>query len=491
MRKAMWKRVFGFVSALFVLAGTALGNGITVTNVSLQLGAPAGCVDVQFDLAWSNSWRATWTEMSVNPAVTTTNWDAAWVFIKWRPNASYWGPATLSTNSQPTAPAGEQVNVTTDGVGAFIHLSTNSCGAFKYTAKLRWNYTANGAPATSNIDVSVQAIEMVYVPQGAFYVGDGQSPNGEGQLYQGGGGTLPYPITSEAAIPTSNQVNCLWGASTSGNTSMGGNGWIPAAFPKGYNAFYCMKYEITQGEYTDFLNKLANTQAVTRLIGNQGSNRQTIGGNWPNYTNAAPDRACNWLSWSDGAAYAAWAGLRPMTELEFEKACRGVAAPVAGEYAWGNATLTNLTGFVGTDGSGTETASPATANCLVTGGIQGPCRVGIFATAGSSRQSAGASYWGIMELSGDLWERCVSIGLVPGRAFTGSNGSGVLNGSGQATNTDWYTDGTGGDATGAGFRGGSWVNVTTITRVSDRANAAFVVATRYYDYGWRAVRVAP
>jgi hypothetical protein len=45
-----------------------------------------------------------------------------------------------------------------------------------------------------------------------------------------------------------------------------------------------------------------------------------------------------WLSWDDGATFAAWAGLRPMTELEHEKALRGPRLPVPAEAAhsfWG------------------------------------------------------------------------------------------------------------------------------------------------------------
>jgi hypothetical protein len=40
------------------------------------------------------------------------------------------------------------------------------------------------------------------------------------------------------------------------------------------------------------------------------------------------------------AAFADWSGLRPMSELEYEKACRGYNTPaVPNEYAWGNAKL--------------------------------------------------------------------------------------------------------------------------------------------------------
>lgn len=39
------------------------------------------------------------------------------------------------------------------------------------------------------------------------------------------------------------------------------------------------------------------------------------------------------------------------------------------------------------------------------GAIQGPVRVGIYATANSGRDTAGATYWGVMEMSGNLWGR--------------------------------------------------------------------------------------
>ena len=51
------------------------------------------------------------------------------------------------------------------------------------------------------------------------------------------------------------------------------------------------------------------------------------------------DIACNFLNWADGAAYADWAGLRPMTELEYVKASRGTRSPVVNEYAWSTTNL--------------------------------------------------------------------------------------------------------------------------------------------------------
>ena len=131
----------------------------------------------------------------------------------------------------------------------------------------------------------------------------------------------------------------------SGTGSLGGQaGGYPtgqtapdnASWPNGYAAFYIMKYETTQGQYAEFLNLLTSTQAATRNSGPIGNpiERFTITGSHPTFTASAPDRACHRLSWADGAAYADWSGLRPMTELEYEKASRGTSFPLADEFAW-------------------------------------------------------------------------------------------------------------------------------------------------------------
>jgi len=56
--------------------------------------------------------------------------------------------------------------------------------------------------------------------------------------------------------------------------------------------------------------------------------RYSLSGVWPHFEPARLFPACNLLSWWDGAKFAAWAGLRPMSELEYEKACRGPLKPV-------------------------------------------------------------------------------------------------------------------------------------------------------------------
>lgn len=174
-----------------------------------------------------------------------------------------------------------------------------------------------------------------------------------------------------------------------------------------------------------------------------------------------------------------------MTELEFEKACRGTLPPVANEYVWGTTSISATTA-IANDGTGSATATGGNCNydtCVP----NGPFRAGIYATATSSRAAAGASYWGILDLGGSLWERPVTIGHATGRAFTGEHGDGELTGSGQANVAGW----PGNDSVGAGFRAGAYMYKAAWTRTSDRENAATVYAPRCADYGFRAVRTAP
>jgi hypothetical protein len=96
-----------------------------------------------------------------------------------------------------------------------------------------------------------------------------------------------------------------------------------------------------------------------------------------------------------------------------------------------------------------------------------------------------------MELSGDLWERPVTVGQgTKGRAFTGLHGDGKLTADGEADAAalNWPL---GTDALGAGYRGGGWSTASDYARVSGRNIAAHVNASRHSTFGWRGVRVAP
>jgi hypothetical protein len=226
---------------------------------------------------------------------------------------------------------------------------------------------------------------------------------------------------------------------------------LPADYPKGFNGFYSMKYEISQRQWMDFFNALTTVQRNARdLTSSTGKNSDAIvfrnNINWPGSGNATlnsgtfGDVPCNYLNWSDGAAYAAWAGLRPMSELEYEKACRGPIQPLRGRTSAEiiPISLIQTTGITN-PGATSEVPTNTTANAVFgnSGSVQGPLRVGALATSTSNRAKAGASFWGIMDLGGNLSEQLVSLGSAAGRSFVPVHGNGSLSRLGNATLSSW------------------------------------------------------
>ncbi len=488
------------LALLLALPGIAAANDLQITNVTVA-GRDDSTAFVNFDISWENSWR--WTNI---------NHDAAWVFFKVQQEGSIeWHHVVIEGSGlnppgfSPGQGTAIEMIVPEDRVGFFLRRSGEGAGALLATnVQAVWNFAASGFTKNSKVRLKGAALEMVYVAEGAFYLGCGGLTNEVTGSFTDGawtGGTstsFPFLVTSENQIAIGNNPGELWGTSSSGKSTIGGAGILSNAFPKGYAAFYCMKYYTTQGQYVDFLNSLTEVQAINRNPATwhtgiyDGLNGYTISGSWPNFTAGARDRASNFtsrLNCQDGFAFADWAGLRPMTELEYEKACRGPPNPTPAEYPWGTTNLTRLEGFSGVDGSGTETATPSTAN--YNGGIswmRRPVRMGIYATAGSTRESAGASYWGIMDLCGNLYERTVSVKHAYGRAFTGLHGDGVIDEAGLPDVPGWNTTG---DATMC--RGGAFETALTYARVSDRGDyySAHAIGNQANFGAGRFVRTAP
>ncbi len=460
---------------LLSLSCAVHANNLIVTNVSL-VNVSGDTAEIQFDISWSNSWR--YTEVTTERYIT--NHDAAWVFIKFRVGVE-WQHAWLAASGHSPS-AGAKIDVASNGgytnIGAFIYRSEDGNGNFIGNhMRLRWDFSKHGLTKTNNVDISVHAIEMVYIPERKFYVGSGGSESYP--FYKYPKGTEPYYIKNYGAINVGAITGDLYYVG-SGDKA----GPIPAAFPNGFSPFYCMKYEITQGQYAQFLNFLPGGYDFQHYPDAFGLSRHTIHLTNGNYVADAPDRACNYLAWSDVYAYLDWSGLRPMTELEFEKACRGHLTPIPNEYAWGDTISVRATSFDGVDGSGTETVHEVTANCNYNNGIPGPIRVGIFAKPGTIRHQSGAGYYGVMELSGNIQEQVVTVGNAEGRAFTGNNGDGSV----LTAPPSWPASAT---ATGSGSRGGHWAeNNIVYLRTSNRIYAMGTNPTRNPYTGGRGVRSA-
>jgi len=557
--------------------GTDKADPVRITNVAVKPSGSAGAADVTFDLAWDHSWRAAW-EVSEEQhggkgPLKLESWDAAWVFVKFRsPGADQHSHAMLSAGKgDHRAPAGAALDVGltddgTRGVGVFVYRKTAGHGPNDFNGlTLRW---LHGAVDPAAVELKVFALEMVYVPQCAFWAGDGSTDRVKGQ-FSAGYSAHPFRVESERTLTVGGET-----AETLNNRDAAGMflsscddfnsdlpRTLPVEFPKGYKAFYCMRHEITQQQYVDFLNTLSYA-AQRQRTERQGKDRNSLkgpeapagtlvmypigseghmSGQYRNgikvavsgaaevsepvvirresfvasgtivkpgkpavYETDASYVACNFIIQADGSAFAAWAGLRPMAELEYEKACRGPLKPVQDEYAWGTAAIAGMEPKSGhyvlqNAGKPDETVvweganrPDATHGNAPDGGtnekLEGPLRAGIFATPASDRVSAGASYWGILDLSGNLMEYTVSVGRPAGRAFLGNHGDG-----GDSPWADLFFGMRGG---GYGHRGGhynGWGG-DELFRISNRFIASLsglYGGKRHFTLGFRCVRTAP
>ena len=526
-------------SDLTITGATSASATITVASTAnLRVGMPvvktAGTGTLAANTTIASIVSATQFTVTPNP---TANLVAATIQCN-----RIWEHAYLN-NTGHTAPSGSTLAVglvnhtsafnssTNPAVGVFVYRSEEGSGTATFNdLRLRWNYGAANVRDTQYVDVRVYAIEMVYVPPGPFFVGDGGTAFGR---FKDGSTSGAFYI-NEAWNATNaaggrkigNTIGQLWGSSTSGNTTIGPASTttqVNDAYPTGYDGFYCMKYELSQGMFRDFMNTLTYQQQtaiatrVTEATGTQMhsgfavSNRLTIEiANPGNATNATPANygndasgdnsfdgtndgewvGMNGIYWADISAFLDWSGLRPMTELEFEKACRGELPAVLNERAWGTAAHTSaLFANVTNASQATEGNSTANGNCLINSNVQ---RGGVFANTTTTRVQSGAGYYGCMELSGNLAEICVTIGDAGGRGYTGLHGNGQLTKAGASDVSQWPTGAS------IGARGGGHEDpgfqVADRIHVSDRGwavNGYGLGSSRKSNVGIRGVRSIP
>ncbi|HEX2898866.1 MAG TPA: SUMF1/EgtB/PvdO family nonheme iron enzyme [Bacteroidia bacterium] len=515
--------------ALVVWLGIPLlrANNPQISQVALvNQNAIQNFIHLRFSVAWENSWRT-----STGPA----NWDAIWLFVKFRrAGTTTWGHATLSTSGH-VVPMNATTATPSDGKGTFLYRNADGTGNVNFNpVELRWNYGLDGVSDTDSLEVQVHGIEMVYIPQGSFYLGDGEVTDLYGNFEEGNSG-LPYQVTSESGIAlggsnpnglgNNNRQGQFGAPACTGDGCLTGSGddfddvtsqTLPPAFPKGFAPFYIMKYEMTQQQFVDMLNKC--TPAQQAFLTQSGHFYPNLGAaqglrygisTSPPYTTTNVYTPMIFLDWMRGAAYADWSGLRPMTELEFEKACRGPLNPVAGEYPWGNPnialnlnlTLSDMNLPYESISSGYDN-SGVNGNCWVrAGGHTMPtvARVGIFAASFSNtgRVTSGGSYYGVMEMGGNAWERAVSVGHPDGRSFTGTHGDGLLHADGYA-NEQWPGidfQGRVSSNIGVGYRGGGLSypnpNLQHNARISSRRVSSSYWNAVIEDDGNRFVRNEP
>ena len=528
MRASKWMRCLTFALAAMLLCPV----GLMANNIRI-IGTPEivkkdnkKTAAINFTIAWDNSWR------SSKPA----NWDAAWIYVKcW--DGLNWNHVYLDSTGHTAGntdlaeyrvmnrdKTGKKMPMvvecgkstvykkwgvdpdekpSTGVVGVFLHRkdSLGSGNIVVPGVSLLWTYTDQNFTYDDDLVVKVFAVEMVYVPEGPFYLGGKGTAASQVASFTWNGAAFGYPfyVRSERPITIANSAvdTTLW--STSNNLFAG---TLPAAFPKGYQAFYIMKYELTQEAYADFLNTLnqgqqdGRTNASVASIGVNGSiwNGAAVQSNWnaltcyrqyimvtqrapsvtfgvdasqngkanettmvtrtiDGYTDSCAigidgqDLPVTCVSMHDLLAYADFAGLRPMTELEYEKACRGDQPVVNDEYAWGSVTRTAYSTTTMTNKNRGDEIVPDQFNTLDRGYLHhwwysAPLRVGLFADSTSTRAAAGATYWGVMNMSDNVFEMCIGLGYnsaawTIGRQFQGVHGDGQLEANGQANVAKW------------------------------------------------------
>ena len=519
------KKISSFLVFLFSFFPlSAFANNLSISNVSLESrDSINNTVIVEFDITWDNSWR------------TVTNYDAVWLVLKVTIGSATPVRGLLDddgVNPLGTSPGTNQnleILVPTDNrtsssqghVGAFLYRKASGTGTVaSKNVRLKLDYGLSGAGDTSNITVKVIGTEMVYIPEAPFFAGDTSST---AAFKKGSSSGHPWYIESENTVRTTTTTSgSFYYTSTGSEGGFASNGvfTLPLQYPKGYGAFYCMKYPVTEGQWVDFINNIDSSSRSSRDITSaSGKNSDSVikrntSSQTTNASTNRPDRAVSYLAWMDLAAYLDWVALRPMTELEFEKVARGPVAVLGDEYAWGTSNLANpaATIFTSSPEDGNEVFSVGgdpqenvvyNSTTFSNGDdylgpqhAQGPVRPGIFATSSTDREGAGAGYYGVMDLSGNLVEMVATVGNTTGISYYAVNGDGLLDDSynpGYAYQLGWVGTsyiGTSGvsDASGTGKRGGSWNQASGALRTSDRSEASTENSSRSNRFGGRGVR---
>ena len=424
---------------------------------------------------WNNAWK------------NKRNHDAAWIFGKYLRGINGYVHATITKDGTRVVESNTrlQIEVPSDGTGFFIYPSSDYRGNIRATVRFSMDTKAFDRMNPFSVGLKVFGIEMVYIPEGPVTLGDNhESQMTDGAFYlsdASGKKKGNFKITKEDQVveigPNNGQLYYQAKNQYQGDQK----GTVGTKFPKGVRAFYIMKYEPTQGQYAEFLNTLSEGQSHHRIIFGGKEyylRRGTISNENEVYVAGSPSRPYNFAGWEDGIAFADWAGLRPMTEFEFTKACRGSNDPRSMEYPWGTDAKENVLRIVDENGDLTMRNGWKEEKL-----------------SEETRTAFGASYLWVMDLAGSMWERVVSVGDSVGRAYDGTHGDGNISDYGFADAPTWPRGFPHGE--GFGFRGGAYYQesraynmINPYSPIANRSYGGWPGGNRKEAYGQRFVRTA-
>jgi formylglycine-generating enzyme required for sulfatase activity len=434
------KFLFSLVLLSFLYFG-ANAHGVDVSNVSVTGN------DITFDISWKNSWNS---YANTNPNYPK-NRSGIWVFLKVQNDVTNeWSHQKVSNvaadHSNPYAPPPAlpiTIYPSTDGIGVMLHhfSQISSFASFSARVKLKMDAVPIG-----NLNFKVFAIEMVEASQGAYQIGDGRTNYLRLDTFtvSSPGGVL------NPGIPA-NELLHLY--SSAGLSHPG----ICCNYPIGFWKTNVMRYECSNEQYVEFLNTLTYDQqrALTDIPPDASANSSAFQSHLaynnniikikvPGISNAQPAvYACDYngnniydengdgqnqafgiASVRRALSYLDWSGLRPMSELEYEKFTRGSdlagnAIPrIIHEYAWGTDSVVGIrlgdASNIGQDNerySGPSALGRAVCAANAVSNISpiGPMRVGQLSGPATGREASGASFYGIMDMSGNVAELCYSV----------------------------------------------------------------------------------
>lgn len=223
-RKASAQLIGALLCVFLLSAEQTKANNVQISGVSIS------GTDISFNISWENSWY-----VSSLPG----NWDAVWVFVKYKDCATTnWlhAPTIATPTASPTFGV-LQVDYAADQMGVFVRRIAVGTGNISATP-----VTISLSIPGGVYDFKVFGIEMVQVLPENFQVGDAASTS-----------TFSNVTITAASQAAGIGAGALYAGSPAvANTFPMGQGAAPVGSVNGIGVLsYAMKYEISQEEYVE------------------------------------------------------------------------------------------------------------------------------------------------------------------------------------------------------------------------------------------------